>query len=185
MALDATKVRVAVTGVVSKGLTSATAPTSEAVALTGFTDLGFVGEDGVSYTAAGEGDTTPIKAWQNGQTVRTIRSATEENPSWTFTLLETKLETVETYFGATVTQTASNGTYNIDTTTVRGYDSYVIDVVDSAELIRVYIPKGIVTEVGDLVYANGEPIGYEVTIEGERNSTLGYNAKTWATALKT
>jgi hypothetical protein len=41
-----------------------------------------------------------------------------------------------------------------------------------------------VTEVGDRVYANGDPIGYEVTIEAEYNSTLAGNAKLWSTRLK-
>lgn len=185
MALDSSKVRVAVTGAISKGLLSATAPTTAAAAATGFTDLGYVGEDGVTYSAAGEGDSTPIKAWQNGAVVRTIRSATEENPSWNFVLLETKIETIETYFGVTVTSTSTEGSYVIDTNTVRTHSSYVIDVIDGSELIRVYIPRGIVTEVGDIVYANGEAIGYEITLEGERDSVKGFNAKTFATALKT
>jgi hypothetical protein len=186
MALVTENVRVAVTGVVSKGVLATAAPTSAASALAvGFKDLGLIGEDGVSYTAAGAGDSTPIKAWQNGMTVRTIRSLTEDLPRWTFTLLETKLEVIEAYFGATVTQAVADGTWNIDTSVARVADSWVIDVVDAAELIRTYVPRGVVIEVGDLVYANAEPIGYEVTIEGERNSTLGYNAKSWATALKT
>lgn len=185
MALDSSNVRVAVTGAVSKAPLGTAAPITAAAAAAEFVDLGFISEDGVSYTAAGAGDSTPIKAWQNGQTVRTIRSATEENPAWTFAFLETKLETIETYFGVTVTQTATEGSYLIDTAVVRGHDAYLIDVVDGVELIRVYIPFGIVTEVGDIVYANAEAIGYEVTIEGERDSVLGYNAKTFATALST
>ena len=32
--------------------------------------------------------------------------------------------------------------------------------------------------------ANGEPIGYGVTVEGERDPVKGYNFKRWATALK-
>lgn len=185
MALDTAKVRVAVTGLVMVGATSAAAPTGTGGTTVGFTDLGYIGEDGVSETQAGPGDTSPIKAWQNGATVRTIRSLTEENPSWSFTLLETKLETIELYYGSTVTTAATEGSFEIDTTDVRANKAFIIDVVDGAELIRTYIPKGLVTEVGDKVYANGEAIGYEVTVEGERNSTLGYNAKVWATALKT
>lgn len=185
MALDSSKVRVAVSGAVSKGATSAAAPTGTASALTGFTDLGYVSEDGVSIALPDSGDAEAIKAWQNGATVRTIRTPSDENPTYTFTLLETKKEVVETYFGVTVTTAATEGSFEIDTQDARGYDSYVLDVIDGAELIRVYIPKGIVASVGDQVYANGEPIGYEVTIDAERNDTLGYNAKQWATALKT
>lgn len=182
---DASKVRVAVTGAVSKGLTSAAAPTGTAAALTGFSDLGYVSEDGVSIALPDSGDVTPIKAWQDGVTVRTIRTPSEDNPTYTFTLLETSKEVVETYFNVTVTSTATEGSFEIDASDTRAAASYVIDVIDGAELIRVYIPRGVVASVGDQVYANGEPIGYEVTIDAERNDTLGYNAKQWATALKT
>lgn len=184
MALDSSKVRVAVTGAVSVGDTTAAAPTGTATVLTGFTDLGYIGEDGVTETHPGSGDVERIRAWQNGATVRTIRTPSEDLPTWSFVLLETKLEVIELYYNATVTQTVTEGSFEYDSQDTRAHQSFVLDVVDGAELERVYIPKGVVSEIGDKVYANGEPIGYEVTIEGERNDTLGYNAKVWATALK-
>ncbi len=185
MVLDAAKVRVGITGVVSSGPTASAAPTNTASVLTGFADLGYIGEDGVTETQPGTGDSSPIKAWQNGATVRTVRSATEDNPTWSFVLLETKKETIELYYGTTVTAAVADGSFEIDTTDVRGYTSFVIDVVDGAELIRTYIPRGFVVEVGEKVYANAEPIGYEVTVEAERDAVKAYNAKVFATALKT
>lgn len=175
---------------------SLTGGTSPAVAVTTttegaavFTDLGYIGGDGegdgVSQALPGQGDVTPIKAWQNGKVVRTFRSPTDENPSWTFVLLETKREVIELYYGATVTQDATEGSFSFDAGKVRPFKSYVLDVIDGAELERVYIPKGIVSEVGDVVRANGQPIGYEITIEGERDDARGYNFRSWATALKT
>jgi hypothetical protein len=185
MAVDATKVRVAVTGAVNKGLTSATAPTGTAATLTGFTELGYVSEDGVTLTLPGSGDSDPIKAWQNGATVRTIRTPNEDNPQYSFVLLETSLPVIELYFNATTSgQTASEGAVAYNASTQRSYFSFVVDVVDGAELVRDYIPRGIVTEVGDQVFANGEPIGYEITIEAEYDTVKTYNLKRWATALK-
>lgn len=184
MALDSSKVRVAVTGAVSSGLTSATAPTGTASALTGFTDLGYVNEDGVTITFPESGDTTPIRAWQNGATVRTIRSSTEDNPTVSFVLLETKKESIEAALGVTVTQTVTEGSFEIDTTDVLAAKSWIVDVVDGAELIRAYVPKGTPTGGLKLVFKNDEPIGYNVTLDCERNDTLGYNAKIWATSLK-
>lgn len=182
--VDATKVRVAVTGAVSKGLTSATAPTSQAVALTGFADLGYISEDGVTLALPDSGDATPIKAWQNGATVRTIRETSDDNPTISFTLIETSKASIETYFGGTVTQSATEGNFSW-TNAARTADSYVLDVVDGAELIRVYIPRGVVASVGEITLANAEPIGYEVTIDAEFDSVKGYNFRTWLTALKT
>lgn len=178
-------VAVAVTGVISVGTVGATAPTGTAGALTGFTDLGFVHEDGITETNPSAGEAQKIKAWQNGATVRTVRSASEDNPTWTFIMIETKKEVVETYYNTTVTATATEGSYVIDAQTLRGKKPYVLDVIDGSELERVFIPLGEVVEVGDKVYANGEVIGYEVTIEGHRDSTIGGNAKVWSTRLKT
>jgi hypothetical protein len=185
MTLDVSKVRVAVTGAVMKGLTSATAPTGTGGTTTGFTDLGFISEDGVEITMPdAAGDSTPIKAWQNGTTVRTIRTPSDDQPTWHFTMLETKLETVEAYFGVTVTQTVTEGNFTF-TNAARPHNSYIVDVVDGAELIRDYIPYGVVTDVGAIAYSNGDPIGYEVTVSGDLSPTTNYNFKRWATALKT
>ena len=184
MAQDATKVRVAVTGAVSNGLTTAAAPIGTAGALTGFTDLGFISEDGVEIELPDAGDAEPIKAWQNGTTVRVIRTPSEDSPTWHFTLLETSLKTVETYFGVTVTQAVADGSFEFKVAN-RPHGSYVIDVIDGAELIRDYVPYGIVTEVGAQTFSNGAPIGYEVTVTGELDPVKLYNFKRYATALKT
>jgi hypothetical protein len=181
VATDSSKVRVAVTGEVLMGLTSATAPTGTGGTTTGFTGLGFVSEDGVTETRDRSSD--DIKAWQNAATVRTV--VTDANLTYTFTLIETKKETVELYYGATVTEAVSDGSFVIVPSNTGGRKSFIIDVVDGSELIRTYIPQGEVTEVGDRVYASGEPIGYEVTITAYADSTLGGSAKVWATALKT
>jgi len=172
---------VAVSGEVSMGATSATAPTGTGGTLTGFTGLGFVSEDGVTETR--DRSTDDIKAWQNAATVRTV--ITDSSLTFNFTLIETKKETVELYYGTTVTEAASDGSFTIVPASTGGRRSFVLDVVDGAELIRTYVPEGEVTEVGDKVYVNGEAIGYEVTVTAYLNGTLGGNAKTWATALKT
>lgn len=163
------------------GLTTATAPTGTGGTTTGFTGLGYVSEDGVTETRDRSSD--DIKAWQNAATVRTV--VTDANLTYTFTLIETKKDTVELYYGTTVTQAASEGNFVIVPANTGGRRSFIIDVVDGAELIRTYIPEGEVTEIGDKVYAAGEPIGYEVTVTAYANATLGGSAKVWATALKT
>lgn len=181
MALDSTKVRVAVTGAVSMGATTATAPTGTGGTITGFTDLGLISEDGVTESRGRS--TNDIKAWQNGATVRTV--VTEGTLTYSFTLLETKKETVELFYGATVTAATADGSFVVVPTSTGGRRSFVLDVVDGGELLRVYIPQGEVTEVGDRVYSNGEPIGYEVTIAAYDDTTISGAAKVWATALKT
>lgn len=179
---DATNVRVAVSGAVFRGVTAAPSGTSGAP--TGGIDLGFISEDGVEIELPDAGDSTPIRAWQEGTVVRTVRTASEDNPTWHFTMLETTIDSIETYFGVTVTSAASEGSFEFEVKN-REHEGYVVDAIDGAELMRDYIPHGVVTSVGAHVLANGEATGYEVTIEGDRDPTLGYNFKRWATALKT
>ena len=181
MATDSSKVRVAVSGEVLMGATTATAPTGTGGTTTGFTGLGFVSEDGVTETRDRSSDN--IKAWQNAATVRTV--VTDASLTYTFTLIETKKETVELYYGTTVTAAAADGNFVIVPANTGGRKSFIIDVIDGSELIRTYIPQGEVTEVGDKVYASGEPIGYEVTITAYPDTTIAGSAKVYATALKT
>ena len=184
MTLDSSKVRVGVTGAVYSGPTGTAAPTNTSTAITPRVDLGYIDENGVTRTLPNAGDSKTIKAWQNGATVRVIRTLSEDNPTFKFVLMETKLETVQFALGVTVTQTVTEGAYLIDNTQPRGYVDLVLDVIDGSSIERTHLPKAIVTEVGDLVYKNDEPYGYEVTVTAERDSTLGYNAKVFATALK-
>lgn len=185
MATDATNVRVAVTGALFKGPTTATAPVDEATAPdAAFLDLGYLGEDGIEISLPGAGDATPIKAWQDGTTVRVVRTPSEDNPTYAFVMIEDKKETVETYFGVTITQTVTNGTFEYEVTN-RDHHSYIVDVVDGAELIRDYLPYAVVTEVQSITLANSSAIAYGVTVEAERDPSLGYNFKRWSTSLKT
>lgn len=181
MALTSANVRVAVTGEILVGATTAAAPTGTAGTTTGFSGLGYVSEDGVTETRDRSSDS--IKAWQNGATVRTV--VTESGLTYSFTLIETNKATVELFYGTTVTQAVDDGSFVIVPASTGGRKSFIIDVIDGDEVLRTYIPSGEVSEVGDVVYAGGEPIGYEVTIATYEDSGIGGNAKTWSTALKT
>jgi len=181
MATNTANVRVAVTGAVSVGDTDATAPTGTSGALTGFTDLGLISEDGVTESRGRS--TNDIKAWQGGALVRTV--VTDATLTYHFVLLETNPDTVELFYGAAATPGATDGSLVVVPTSTGGRKSFVLDVIDGAELLRVYVPQGEVTEVGDRVYQNGEAIGYEVTVTAYNDSTIGGAAKVWMTALKT
>lgn len=181
MTTNSSNVRVGVSGEVLMGATTAAAPSGTGGTTTGFTGLGLVSEDGVTETRDRSSD--DLKAWQNAATVRTV--ITDSKLTYQFTLMETKKETVELYYGSTVTQAASDGSLVIVPASTGGRRSFIIDVVDGAELLRTYIPQGEVIEVGDRKYAAGELIGYEVTVNAYPDATLGGSAKVWSTALKT
>lgn len=158
MANVSDNVRVAVTGVVAVGATTAAAPVDADTALTEHTDLGYVGEDGVTETRGRS--TNKIKAWQNAAVVREV--VTEAEMQLKCTLIETKRETVELFYGSTVD--TADGSIAVVPANTGGRKSYVVDVVDGEDFIRSYVPSGEIVEVGDVVYASGEPIGYEITV---------------------
>ena len=179
MAKDVDEVRVGVDGVVSIGTTAAVAPTSAVSALgTGWSDLGYVSEDGVTESTATTSE--KIRAWQKAKVVRV--TITEGTVSWKLVLIQTSAATVALYHGGTV---EADGSIVIDPTRARPVLPFDIDVIDGDEIIRSYAPEAQITEVGDLVYQNGAPIGYEVTIEASHNEALGGSVKKWYKSLNT
>lgn len=176
MALNANNVRVGTTGAVYVGPTSATAPTSASSALTGFSELGYVHADGVTETR--DRSTNQIRAWQNADLLREV--VTESTATFQFTLLETSLETLAAFYGASVD--VADGSVEINPSATGGRKSFVIDLVDGADAIRTYVPSGEILAVGEQVYQNGEPVGYDVTITAYASSE-GYSFKKFYSAL--
>lgn len=173
------EVYVAVDGVVSTGVFGvAVAPTTD-VSLLGVTwkDLGYASDAGVSETT--EQSTTILRAWQNAKKVRTL--VEEGSVRYALQLIQTSAETVALYYGGTVDDT--DGSIVIDPTAERPLIAFVLDIIDGDNRIRAYAPEAQVVEVGAQVYANGEPIGYEVTVECSYNETLGGSVKKWYSAL--
>lgn len=176
MATTAENVRVGTTGAIYVGATSATAPTGADSSLTGFTELGYVSQDGVTETR--DRSTNQIRAWQNSDLVREV--VTEATATFQCVLLETTAETLSAYYGATVDP--ADGSIEIDPSATGGRQSFVIDLVDGTDAIRTYVPSGEILSVGEQVYQNGEPVGYDVTITAYA-SAAGYSFKKWYSAL--
>jgi len=166
MALDSSNVRVAVTGAVMVGPTTAPAPTDADTPPTGFDDLGYVSEDGVTETR--ERSSEQIRAWQHADVLREV--VTEASVTYTFRMVETKAETISLYYGSDVDPL--DGSVAIVPARTGGRKSFIIDVIDGTDFIRTYIPNGEVTEVGDQVYASGEAVGYEVTITAYPSNSI-------------
>lgn len=185
MAVDIAAVRVGLTGAFSKGPLGTAAPTDATTAINvAYVDSGAISEDGVTLTLPDSGDRTTIKMWQGGAQVRTLRSVSEDLPQLSFTFLETNKTSVETYFGVTVTQTVTHGTFDYTVGTPSAFAG-VLDVIDGSDIHRLHTPRVVKASVGDLVYKNDEPIGYQVTLDLELDSTAGYNFRAWMTDLAT
>lgn len=164
MTLTSANVRVAVTGAVYAAATGATitAPTSPTSVLDAdLIDLGYLSEDGVEEER--DRKTEDIKG-HDGTVVRTV--VTESSVKFTFTMIETKKETLELFYGSVATEGATYGDLSVNTSDTGGRRAFVIDTIDGSEITRRWIPEGELSEVDKLALSNGEPIGYTVTITG-------------------
>ncbi|HEY1395019.1 hypothetical protein [Roseateles sp.] len=162
MTLLASNVRVGITGELSVAPVGTAAPTTSISALNAaFVGLGYVSEDGVTETP---NDTIEnIVAWQRATVVRAL--TTESFFTFTLTLIETKGEVVELYYKGSTIAVVSAGQWKVEVGAAQSDPrAFVLDVVDGSKHYRTHIGNGEVTERGEIVYASGEPIGYEITI---------------------
>lgn len=156
MALNSDNVRVAVTGGIFVDLSGEGTLPADAVAAipVDFDELGYVGPDGV--VESHNTTTNDLQAWQNGDIVRKVQ--TTHDVTFQFTLWEFKPEVLEAFYG----------NYDDGEVQITGDQlprlPWVIDVFDGDHKHRVCIPSGQITERGDVTRANGDGIGFPVTV---------------------
>lgn len=160
----------AVGGAVSVGALNASLPTSTSAATTGFTALGYISEDGLTHNNTPESE--EIKAW-GGDIVLT--PFTGKTDTFTFTLIEAlNVEVLKVIYGSsnvTGTSLSVGYTVNAKAAELEGH-TWVIDMVLRNNVAkRITIPNGIVSEIGEVTYADGEAIGYEITVTAFPNSS--------------
>ena len=127
---------------------------------TGWVELGWVGEDGVTNSI--QRDTTKHYAW-GGSVVKTTQDKYTE--TFKFALLETSKDVLDLVFGkANVTGTGTDLTVN-HSELMLDRQSFLIDFVDGNRIGRHVIKDGMVTEVGDLVYTHKGLLMYELTVD--------------------
>ena len=127
-----------------------------------FEALGYISEDGVSNSL--ERTTENIKAW-GGDIV--LSPQTEKLDTWTMTFIESLNATVlEQVFGSdNVSGDLTTGLTVKANSKELDHSVWVIDVeMNGGHKKRVVIPNGKISEVGDVVYADSEAVGYEITL---------------------
>lgn len=148
-------------GAVSIAPTSATLPTNATATLTGFTNLGYISEDGMTQTI--ERTSENIKAW-GGDPVLAVQ--TDYIETYQFTMIETlNVDVRKATFGDdNVTGTLAEGITTIGNSKELAEKAWVIDMIQRGAVERKVIPCGKVTEVGEITYSDSEVIGYQVTV---------------------
>lgn len=144
----------------ARGLTEFPVDASSALAAS-VLDAGYVSEDGLVETVDASDD--KIKAW-GGDIVKIVR--TEHSVSYTFTLIESKnADALKLLFGeGNVTITGNKITVN-KTATMIPRASFIFDMRDGDEDIRILVKDGQPSISGDVNFTDGDAIGYEVTVE--------------------
>ena len=162
MALDATQVRVGITGELYKAPLGTTAPTGPTSVLdAAFTGLGYVSEDGV--TESWDDSVDNIVAWQSATTVRA--AVTESTGTLAMTLIQTNATVLEAFHRGSTMAEPTADTFRLDVKPIQSDPSaWVLDVIDGDRHIRMFLGNAEITERGEVMYANGQPIGYPITI---------------------
>lgn len=162
MALVASEVLVAGTGALYKGpLGTAEPATSVATVDPAFEHLGYFSADGVPISFEDSTDNTV--AWQNAQVVRSTR--TETLTKLTFTPIQTRGSVLEAFHAGSTMTEPTTGNFRLPVApAVADPSTWVFDAVDGPKHLRYYIPNGEITERGEIMHANGTPIGYPMTM---------------------
>lgn len=149
---------------------NSTLPTDATTALdAAFVSLGYISEDGL--TNSNTASTEDVKAW-GGDVVATLQ--TEKPDTFKFKLIESYNEDVlkAVYGASNVSGTLATGitiTANADEQVAK---EWAIEMVLSGGINeRIVIPNGKVIEVADIVYSDGEVVGYELTVKAFPDSS--------------
>lgn len=158
---DSENVRVALTGAIYTADLGTTAPADVTTEwASGWVELGFISEDGL--TEAYNDDTTTISAWQGGATVRQM--ITGSTSTFAFTAIETNRPVLEAYHkGSTVTDDEGLAIIEVRAASA-DTRAWGFDVIDGDTHMRILVPRGEVTERGEITYRNDQPVGYQLTV---------------------
>lgn len=148
---NADQITVAASGKISVAPLGSTLPTTPTGALgTGFVDLGYVTEDGVTFTA--EATVEDIAAWQSATPVRRVTTARNLTVSWTG--LEWSKDSFALAFGGGTWTEPSAGVFKYEPpadTAALSEHILVIDANDGDKNYRWIVKKG---NVSDAVETN-------------------------------
>lgn len=149
-------------GAVFRAPLGTTLPTTADEALdSAFVNQGYCSEDGL--TNNNNTETESIKAW-GGDTVLVV--GTEHTDEFGVTLIEvTNPDVLKTVHGdSNVSGDLTTGLTVKVNSDEAPESAWVVDMILHGVMKRIVIPKGKVTEIGEVSYKDDDAVGYELTI---------------------
>ena len=141
-----------------------TAPTDATTALAAeWSTLGYLSEDGVTLSQSTNSE--DIYPWQGRSPVRTMN--TERNLSMEFSMFEFNEQNLQLYFGMEQAKqgSADSWSLNVVSNAPSQIYSFVIDVADLDVKVRYYIPRGSLSDAGDLEITDAGVMALPVTLK--------------------
>lgn len=164
MAINTAEIRVGASGSVHVAPLGSTVPTDSTTALdAAFIDLGAITEDGVVLSPSQTIE--KIMAWQSGKAVRVVKTTDELSVG--FTLMQLNIDTVPLAFGGGTVSTPALDEYKFVPPAAGTVDEriFLVTWIDGTYTYRLLIPRGMVSETGDISLVKSDSINLDLTVE--------------------
>lgn len=137
------------------------APTNATTALSeAFNTVGYISKEGIT-----EKETRNFEEHTDwgGETIAS--SQTEYSKSYTFKMVETNETTMKLRYGANNVTVEDGKVVRVEHTADElPVGVWVIEMIIAGDICRKVLPKGKITEIGDIAYNKSDLVSYEVTI---------------------